>query len=109
MSDQGARESDALAFATRKMVRPAQQQIGDTEGIGYRRDPVASSGGRKFGQTVFDILRDRKMREEREILKEIADGAITRRHVDSPAFIEQGSRTESYAACVGLKQSGDAV
>ena len=101
-------QPDALPLAAGNLAGAAREQMADAKGLRDCRRPPPALAGREPRQAVFDVLRRRQVRKEREMLKDEADAALRRLDVDAGACIENRPIADRDPAVLGLRQAGDA-
>jgi hypothetical protein len=104
---QRPRERRALPLAARDCARLARAQIRDAE---RREDRIGSPlrlGAIQMRDPVLDVLEHAEMREQREILRDVADPAPGRGKVDAARRIEQSALPHRDAAVLRPEQSGN--
>src|SRR5271154_2308964 len=102
-------EGCTLALAAGNLAGLARDQMRDAERLEHRHHSTAPFGGRNFHYAVLNVLRDRQMGEQREVLKHIAELTLRGRQVDAFVGVKQRSRTDSYAAGIGTDEASDAI
>ena len=106
---QRSRERHALALAAGNLAGLARDQMRDAKRLEHRHHSRAPLLGRHFRDPVLNVLRDRQMGKQREILKHVSQSTLRHRHVDALIRIEEHSRAERYPPGIRPRESRDAI
>ncbi len=109
IGDQGTRQRCTLALATGHFCGAPLAKVIDAELVQHRCCPLAAGARREMIQAILRILLDREMREECEILKDIANASLGDGDVDRTAGIKQDAFADRNSAPVGSHKTGDAI
>jgi hypothetical protein len=108
-SNECAREGDTLLFAAGQFGGPAREKILDTKSACDASRTFGSFRESELIETVADILFDRKMREERQGLKNVGEFAVLRRERERAGRVKVKFFAEADFAGIGFLEAGDAI
>jgi len=98
-----------LAFSTGNFGRFACSQVRDAKRFENRsRSPLALLS-RQPSQSVFDVLFGRHVREQGQILQDVADPSLFDRHLNAPFGVEENCAADGDPSNVRLGQAGDRI
>src|SRR5947209_12677893 len=102
-----ARERDALRLAAGDGARAASGRVPDAEAFEQRQRPRAPPAPRQVCDRELDVLQRRHVREEREVLEDVAHAAAAHGHVNAARRVEERLAVNGYKSRVGPDESGD--
>jgi hypothetical protein len=81
--------------------------VADAELLDERERPPSTLRARQVAEGELDVFERREVREEREVLEDVADAAQAYRQVDAPLGVEEHLAADGDAAGVGADEPGD--
>ena len=88
LSDQGSGQRHSLAFSTGDSRWQLQPQVVDAELLQHRSNSLFPGGSRQMRQAIGDILFNRQMRKQGEVLQNIANATFGDGHSDRNVAVE---------------------
>src|SRR5215470_11518586 len=103
--DERAGEGGALPLAARNRVRPPGKHVLYSERLGDRAGLFAPDAGGAIPETVREVLADRQVRKERELLEHVADTPLSHRQVAAARSVEENPVADGNRSRVGTNQA----
>ena len=107
--DERPGERRALPFPARHVGWLSTEDIRDAERFGHADDATAPIVRRQAVQAVADVLLDRHVRKERELLDHVPDVPLLDHEVDARSSIEQDAVSDGNPARIGSRQARQAA
>ena len=105
MLRQSAGQRDPLLLATGQFVGPTVGHVGVEGDAVHQLKDALGAGRTGQGQAETDVRRQRHVREQRAVLRDVADLPLIGRHC--VAAVDQRLAVEGEAAAVGKLEAGD--
>ena len=102
-------ERDALRLAARDGARTAAGRVPYAEAFEQRERLGAPLAPRQVCDGELDVLKRRHVREEREVLEDVADAAAAHGHVNAARRVEERLAVNRDQPGVGPDESGDGL
>ena len=109
IGDERPGERRPLTFAAGNLVRATAEQPFDVERLGGLDDALLPLAARQRRQAVADVLRHGHVREQRELLEDVAEAALGHRNVPRGLAVEQHPLADGDASGVRPGEAGDAA
>ncbi len=104
---QRAREGDALRLAAGDVPRQTTRGVPDVEFVEQFERPRSAFGARQVREGEGDVRERVEMREEREVLEDVARAARADGKVDALVGVEEGVVADPDRARVGADETGE--
>ena len=102
-----ARERHALLLTAGDLSGPALLETGESEAVDQASRTRAALLPLEAVPAIEHVLEDRHVREERQALEDIADGAPLRGQADPTGRVEEQAARRDHAAVLGLREARD--
>ena len=109
IGDERTRQRGALALPAGNRPGFSRQQMSDPETVGRRGDSFVTLGGVQIRHAVRQVLLHRHVREERQVLKDVADLPALWGDVNALGGIEERRRSDSNLPGIRRQQSCEAA
>ena len=109
LGDKGSGQCDPLAFAAGKLRWTPLAKLRNAQRFQRSCDTLFPFRGFDGAQPICDVRFNAQVREQGEVLKDIADLSVSGRQIDTLLGIKQDPVLQRNSPCIRSYQAGDAV
>ena len=102
-----ARQRDALRLAAGDGARASARGVPHVEAFEQRQRPLAPLAPRRAADRELDVLQRRHVREEREVLEDVADAPAAYGYVNAARRVEERLSVNRDEALIGADEPRD--